>query len=281
LNLAVVVAQVIGAWITGSLALLTDTAHAVTDTAGLVVALIAGRLMLRPASPGRTWGFRRVEVMAALGQATLLLLVGLYAAAEGARRLFAPPDVPGGELLVFGLVGLAANSAAILVLSSGRGVNFNLRAAFLEVVNDALGSLGVVVAGIIVATTGFSRADAIAGLLIVALIVPRAIKLIRETSRVLMEFAPAGLDLGQVRAHIAALDHVQEVHDLHASTIATGLPVLTVHVVVDDGCFNDGHAADLLKDIRACVAEHFPVAVRHSTIQLEPASRRDRTGCDD
>jgi cobalt-zinc-cadmium efflux system protein len=281
LNLAVVVAQVIGSWITGSLALLTDTAHALTDTAGLVVALIAGGLMLRPASPGRTWGFRRVEVMAALGQATLLLVVGLCAAAEGVRRLFDPPAVPGGELLVFGLVGLAANSAAILVLFSGRGANFNLRAAFLEVVNDALGSLGVVAAGLIVVTTGFARADAIAGLLIVALIVPRALKLIRQTSRVLMEFAPAGLDLGQVRAHIAALDHVREVHDLHASTIATGLPVLSVHVVVDDGCFNDGHAADLLQIIRACVAEHFPVAVSHSTIQLEPASRRDRPGCDD
>ncbi len=272
ITMAIVFAQAFGAWLTGSLALLTDTAHALTDASGLLVALVAGTLMLRPASSRRTWGFRRIEVLAALGQATLLLGVGAYAAIEGVRRLFEPPEVPAGELLIFGVVGLVANLAAIAVLASSRSANFNMRAAFLEVLNDALGSLGVIVAAIVIATTGFERADAIAGLFIAALIVPRAFRLMRETSRVLMEFTPEGLDLDEVRRHLLALDHVRDVHDLHASTVATGLPILTAHVVVDDECFTDGHAAEILAHVKDCVASHFPVAIHHSTFQIETES---------
>ncbi len=271
----IVVAQLVGALITGSLALLTDTAHAVTDASGLLVALVAANLMLRPATSNRTWGFRRVEVIAALGQSVLLLVVGTYAAVEGIRRLFEPPEVPAMELLVFGVIGLTANVAAIAVLSSSRSSNFNMRAAFLEVLNDALGSLGVIVAAIVIATTGFQRADSIAGLFIAALILPRALKLLRETARVLMEFAPEGLDLDEVREHILGVDHVREVHDLHASTVATGLPTLTAHIVLDEECFTDGHAAEVLVRVKECVAEHFAVPVQHSTFQIEPPSIRD------
>ena len=160
-----------------------------------------------------TWGFRRIEVIAALGQSALLLAVGTYAAIEGIRRLFEPPEVPASELLIFGIIGLVANIIAITILASSRGSNFNMRAAFLEVLNDALGSLGVIIAAIVIATTGFMQADAIAGLLIAALIVPRAFKLMRETTGVLMEFTPKGLDLDKVRSHILELDHVKDVHD--------------------------------------------------------------------
>ena len=270
-----VAVQAVGAFVTGRLALLTDTAHAVTDASGLLVALIAASLMLRPATAKRTWGFRRIEVIAALGQASLLLVVGTYTAVEGVRRLFEPPEVPAGELLIFGVVGLAANIVAIVILSSSRAANFNMRAAFLEVLNDALGSLGVIVAAIVIATTGFLQADAIAGLFIAALIVPRAFKLMRETGSVLMEFTPQGLDLDAVRAHILELDHVKDVHDLHASTVATGLPTITAHVVVEDECFTDGHAADVLKSVKECVADHFPVSVLHSTFQIETAHIQD------
>lgn len=267
----IVVAQAVGSVITGSLALLTDTIHAVVDASGLLVALIAATLMLKPPNSRRTWGFRRVEVIAALGQAALLIAVGGYAAIEGIRRLFDPPEIQGAELLVFGVIGLVANIIAILILSSSRGANFNMRAAFLEVLNDALGSLGVIIAAIVIATTGFQQADAIAGLLIAALIVPRAIKLLRETLAVLMEFSPKGLHLDAVREHLLALDHVADVHDLHASTVATGLPTLTAHVVVDDECFTDGHAAEILQDVKQCVAEHFEVSIHHSTFQIETA----------
>ena len=271
----IVVAQLVGAIVTGSLALLTDTAHAITDASGLLVALIAANLMLRPATSKRTWGFRRIEVIAALLQSILLLVVGTYAAIEGIRRLFEPPEVPAMELLIFGIVGLLANVSAIAVLSSSRRSNFNMRAAFLEVLNDALGSVGVIVAAIVIATTGFQRADSIAGLFIAALIVPRAFTLLRETARVLMEFAPDGLDLDEVRAHILGVEHVREVHDLHASTVATGLPTLTAHIVLEDECFTDGHAARVLASVKECVAEHFAVPIQHSTFQIEPSSIRD------
>ncbi|MCG7284761.1 cation diffusion facilitator family transporter [Cellulomonas sp. ACRRI] len=269
LTFGVVIAQAIGSWVTGSLALLTDTAHALTDSTGLLVALIAATLMLKPASAKRTWGFRRIEVLAALAQATLLIVVGTYAAIEGVRRLLDPPEVASNELLIFGIIGLAANIAGLAILSSSRGANFNMRAAFLEVANDALGSLGVIIAAIVISTTGFQRADAIAGLFIALLIVPRAIKIVRETTAVLMEFTPQGLSLDEVRTHILALEHVRDVHDLHASTVGTGLPTLTAHVVVDAECFTDGHAPSILQDVRECVAHHFPVSIQHSTFQVE------------
>lgn len=272
----IVVAQAVGSVVTGSLALLTDTAHALADASGLLVAVIAATMMLRPPSSSRTWGFARIEVIAALGQAVLLLVVGTYAAAEGVRRLVEPTQVPPTELLIFGAIGLTANLVALAILSSGRAANFNMRAAFLEVLNDALGSVGVMVAAVVIATTGFQRADTIAGLFIAALILPRALRLFGETVRVLMEFTPKDVDLDEVRRHIMELDHVRDVHDLHASMIGTGLPVISAHVVIDDGCFESGHAPQILEQIRDCVKEHFPVSFDHATIQLETAALRDQ-----
>ncbi|MDO4259041.1 MAG: cation diffusion facilitator family transporter [Actinomycetaceae bacterium] len=272
LTAGIVLAQAVGAILTGSLALLTDTVHALVDASGLLVALIAATLMLRPADSRRTWGYRRIEVIAALGQAGLLIAVGIYTVIEGVRRLIEPPEIHGGEMLLFGMIGLAANIVGLLVLTSARGDNFNMRAAFLEVLNDALGSLGVIVAAIVIATTGFLRADAIASLFIAALIVPRAVTLLRETLSVLMEFSPQDLDLDAVRTRILSIDHVLEVHDLHASTVATGLPTLSAHIVVDDTCFSDNHAAEILCDVRRCVAEDFDVQIQHSTFQIETRS---------
>jgi cobalt-zinc-cadmium efflux system protein len=189
---------------------------------------------------------------------------------EGIRRLLDPPEVDGGVMVVFGVLGLVANVASILVLVSARTANLNLRAAFLEVVNDALGSIAVIVSAIVIALTGLMQADAIAAMVVACLIVPRALVLLRASSRILLEETPEGIDLPAVRSHILGLDHVTAVHDLHASQIATGLPVLTAHVVVDDGCFRDGHGATILAEVQTCIAEHFDV--EHSTIQVEPAS---------
>ena len=272
----IVIAQAVGSVITGSLALLTDTAHAAADASGLLVAVIAATMMLLPPSGRRTWGFARIEVIAALGQAVLLLVVGTYAAIEGIRRLFEPSDIPSAELLFFGVVGLLANIAAMAVLASSRDSNFNMRAAFLEVLNDALGSVGVIIAAVVIHTTGFQRADTIAGLFIAALILPRAFRLLRETVGVLMEFTPKGVDLDEVREHILELEHVRDVHDMHASTIGTGLPVLSAHVVVEDQCFESGHAPEILETVLECVREHFPVSFDHATIQLETESLRDK-----
>jgi len=269
---SVLVAEVVGAIVTGSLALLADAAHLLTDAAGLAIALLAAHLITRPATSRRTWGFQRAETLAAAAQALLLLGVGSYVFVEAIRRLFEPPEVASLGMLVFGIVGLIGNAICLTILVRSRTGNLNLRAAFLEVLNDALGSVAVVVAAIVIATTGWTRADAVVSLLIAVLIVPRTLSLLRDTTRVLLESAPVGLDLDDVRRHILEVPHVQAIHDLHASQIATGLPVLSAHIVVDDECFDDGHIPRLLDQLQACVAEHFPVSVEHSTFQFEQAS---------
>ncbi|MBW4095188.1 MAG: cation transporter [Acidobacteria bacterium] len=266
----VFVAQLIGSWITGSLALLFDSAHVLTDAAGLAMALVAARLTARPASNKRTWGFARAEVLAATAQAAVLLAVGLVVLVQGIERLFAPTPIAAGEMAVFGVIGLVGNVISLLILAGGRSSNFNLRAAFLEVLNDALGSVAVIAAALIIGATGWLQADAVVAMGIGALILPRTVKLLIETLNVLLESTPAGLDLAAVREHILALDHVQAVHDLHASQIATGLPVLTAHVVLDEESFHDGHAPKMLDSLQQCVAKHFEISVEHSTFQFEP-----------
>ena len=146
-----------------------------------------------------------------------------------------------------------------------------MRAAFLEVLNDALGSVAVIVAAVVIALTGWQQADTVAALLIGALIIPRTIRLLRDAIDVLLESVPHGIDLDDVRAHLLDESHVVDVHDLHITQIATGLPVLTAHVVVEPGCFHDGHAPAITEALQRCVAEHFPVAIDHATFQLEPA----------
>lgn len=270
LTASVLVLEVITALLTDSLALLVDAAHMLTDTAGLGIALFAASLMAKPPTEQRTWGFARVEVLAAGAQATILLAVGVYAFIEGIRRLITPAEVQGPGMLAMGIVGLAANVIAIGILAGGREANLNMRAAFLEVINDALGSIAVIVSAIVVLLTGWTRADAIAGMLIAALIAPRAVMIIREAGSVLLETVPSGLDIAAIRRHIEEMPHVQKVHDLHVSRISTGLPVLTAHVVMDEYCFYDGHAGAILADLQNCVAEHFSVPIEHSTFQLEP-----------
>ena len=265
----ILVVEVIGAVISGSLALLADAGHMLTDVAGLGLAVLAATLAGRPATSRHTWGYRRAEVLAAAAQAAVLLAVGVYVLIEGIRRLFEPPEVSSGVMVVFGIIGLVGNIVAIAVLASSRSESFNTRAAFLEVVNDTLGSLAVLAAAAVIALTGWLRADAVASLLIGVLIIPRTIRLLRETIDVLLESTPRDVDLDQVRTHIEEVPHVRGIHDLHASTVATGLPVLSAHVVVDDDCFLDGHVPRLLDQLQECLVGHFDV--EHSTFQFEPA----------
>jgi len=265
----ILVVEVIGAVISGSLALLADAGHMLTDVAGLSLALVAAVLAGRPATAARTWGYRRAEVLAAAVQAAGLLAVGGFILAEAIRRLIEPSAVASGVMIVFGVVGLAGNAVSIVLLSRISGGNLNTRAARLEVINDALGSVAVLAAAGIIALTGWDRADAVASLAISALILPLTWKLLRESVDVLLEATPKGVDLAHVRAHILGVPHVHAVHDLHASLVATDLPVLTAHVVVDDSCFRDGHLPGLLDQLQQCLAGHFDV--EHSTVQFEPA----------
>lgn len=270
LTSVVFVSQLVGSLITGSIALLVDTAHMLTDVVGLLMALTAARLLLRPATDTHTWGFRRAEVISASIQALVLFGIGVYALVEGVRRLVSPADVPGDLLLIFGVIGLAANIIALVVLASGRNTNLNMRAAFLEVLSDALGSVAVIVSAILVMTLGWTRADAVAGIAIALFILPRTFVLARSAIAVLLEKTPDEIDLDEVRYHLTSKDHVIAVHDLHVSRISSDLPVLTAHVVIEERCFYDGHAPNLLRELQECVAEHFPLSIEHSTFQLEP-----------
>jgi cobalt-zinc-cadmium efflux system protein len=269
ISASVLVAEIVGAVWSGSLALLADAGHMLTDVAGLSLALVAATLAGRPASDTRTWGYRRAEVLAAAAQAAVLLAVGGYVIVEGVRRLVEPPEVATTAMVVFGAIGLAGNLTAIAVLMRAAGTNLNTRAARLEVFNDALGSVAVLVAAGVIAWTGWQRADAVVSLLIGTLILPRTWKLLRETVDVLMESTPKGVDLGDVRTHILEVPHVREVHDMHATKVALDLPVLTAHVVVDEVCFHDGHVPRLLDELQDCLAGHFDV--KHSTFQFELA----------
>lgn len=266
----VVLAQGVGAVVTGSLALLVDTAHMLTDTVGLAMALTASVLVARPATDQHTWGLRRAEVISALAQAALLLAVGIIALVEGVRRLVTPADVPSTSLLVFGVIGLVANLVALAVLTGGRGANLTMRAAYLEVANDALGSVAVIISALLIAAFGWVRADSVAALLIAVLILPRTLLLLRESLRVLLEATPPGLDLADVRRHILEVEHVVDVHDLHVTRVSSDLPVLTAHVTMQRACFESGHSGQVLRELQACVAEHFEVSIAHSTFQIEP-----------
>lgn len=268
---AILLAELVGAVLTGSLALLTDAAHMLVDVGGLTMAFLAAGLVRRPATTRRTWGLRRVEVLAAGAQALLLAGVGVYGLVEGIRRLFAPPEVPGGLLLVFGVIGLAGNIAGLLLLRSRRADGLNLRAAFLEVAADALGSVAVIAAALVIHTTGWGRADAVAGILIALVIVPRALVILRAVVRILLESVPEEIELAEVRRHLADRPEVLGVHDLHIALIDSRLPVLTAHVVVAEACFESGRASQVLRDLRSCLAAHFSPALTHTTLQLEPA----------
>lgn len=267
---ALVLFQLVGAILTGSLALLFDTVHVFTDSLGVTIALVATKLAQRPASSRHTWGFKRIEVLSAMFQAAVLLGVGIFVVYEAIQRFISPSEIPGQEVLIFGVIGLVGNILMIFALVGGDKNNFNMRAAFLEVLNDALGSVAVIISAFIIWHTGFFQADAIVALLIGLLIIPRTVKLFRETASVLLESTPRDLDLDELRRHLERQEHVLEVHDLHATQIASDLPVLTAHIVLRQECFASGHSSEILKHLQSCVAEHFEVSIKHSTFQLEP-----------
>lgn len=274
--LGVFVLEIIGALLSGSLALLADAGHLVSDLVGLIVALVAATVAARPATDRQTFGFRRVEVFGALVNSLILIGVAVSVAIGAAFRLGGHPDVQGGWMLVVAVIGLAGNVAGLLVLRGGAQASINMRGAYLEVLGDALGSLATIAAAVVILATGLGWADAIASLVIAALIVPRALSLLREVVRVLSESAPASTDVAEIRKHILGTDGVVAVHDVHVWAITSGAPVFSAHVVVSPDIFARGHAGALLDQLGGCLAEHFDVA--HSTFQLEPAEHAEHEG---
>ena len=260
--------EVVSAVLTGSLALLVDAGHMLTDMASTITAI----LMRRKPNNTRTWGWARLEVLTAAAGAVVLLVVGIYALVEAGMRLFGGSkaeidDI--GLLLFVGILGLAANIISIFILASQREDNMNMKAAFLEVMNDALGSVAVVASALVMISTGWKGFDAVAGAVIALMMIPRAIKLLHNAVKVLLEETPDGLDLDKVREHLESMPHVLAVHDLHASTVSTGMPILMAHVVVDKDLTMED-AATILTQLQDCLREHFPVSIPHTTFQLEP-----------
>ena len=267
LTLAVLVAEVVGAALTGSLALLADAGHMATDAAGIALALGAVTLAQRPPMGRRTFGWQRLEILAAVANGLLLVAVAGYVLVQAVRRIGDPPEVDSGPMLVIAGIGLAVNLVSLAVLYRGRTASLNVRGAYLEVMADALGSVAVVSAALVITTTGWTPADTLASLVIGGLVLPRAWHLLREALDILLEAAPRGVDLAQVRSHILGVDGVVGVHDLHAWTITSGLPVLSAHVVVTDDALEAGHGGRVLDALCACLGEHFDVP--HCTFQLE------------
>ncbi len=273
ITLTILAVEVAGAAVTGSLALFADAGHMGTDAAGVGLSLIAAHFATRPATTQRTFGYARAEILAATVNALLLFAVGTFILVEGVRRLISPPAVKPGLMIVFGVIALVGSAASALLLSRGEAESLNVRGAFIEVVSDALGAAAVIAAGVIIAVTGFNRVDAIASLAIGAFILPRTWRLLKEAIDVLLEATPKGVDLDEVRRHLTELDGVTDVHDLHAWTITSGLPVLSAHVVVDTAVLTGGHGAKILDMLQECLRGHFDV--EHSTFQLEPGGHAD------
>lgn len=272
----VLVVEVFGAWISGSLALLADAGHMASDAIGLLVALVASAWATRPATDRHTFGFRRVEVLAALFNGVLLTVVAVVVAVEAVRRLTdGDTHVPDGiPMIVVAGIGLIANVAGYLVLRGGDRRSMNLRGATLEVLGDLFGSIAAVIAGVVLLATGFGAVDAIASLVIAALIVPRAALLLRDVVRVLTESAPRETDVALIREHLVATPGVVAVHDVHVWVITSGAPVFTAHVECDPEVFAGGGTGAMLDRLSECLHGHFDVA--HSTFQLEPAGHSQR-----
>ena len=258
------VAEVVGGILTGSLALLADAGHMLTDVGGLGFALLAIRFAERPPSPTRTYGYYRAEILSALANAVVLICISIYILYEAYQRFRNPPEVGSVGMLVVGGIGLAVNIAGALILRRGAKASLNLKGAYFEVLSDLLTSIGVITAGIIMLTTGWYYADPIISAGIGLFILPRTWTLLREAVGVLLEGVPSDIDLGRVRELITATPGVAGVHDLHVWSLTSGANALSAHVVASDG----DRYADVLARVHERITTGLPIV--HATIQVEP-----------
>jgi cobalt-zinc-cadmium efflux system protein len=270
---AFMVFEVATAFVSHSLALLADAGHMLADVGAIAGSLIALRLAARPETGSHTFGMKRAEILAAVGNGITLVVVSALVTFESIERLVHPIRVHGPTLIVVAGVGVAVNLLATLTLAKANRRSLNIEGAYRHVVTDLYGFVGTVVAGIVIVTAGFSRADSIASLVVVALMLKAALQLLRPAVRILLEATPDDIDLEEVRRHLLELREVASVHDLHAWTLTSSLPILTAHVVVTDDCISRGEIGRVLDHLQGCLAGHFDVA--HSTLQLEAIGHID------
>ncbi len=275
LTCGVLAVEAIVAWVTGSLALLADAGHLLGDSFGIAMALAAITVAQRGGGPGsrRTFGYLRTEVIAAGLNGLILLVLAGWVVFSAIRRLGDSPELESGPILIAGAIGLVVNLIGLMLLRGGAQESLNVRGAYLEVLGDALGSVAVLVSAVVILTTGWDAADAVASLVIAVMIVPRAISLLHEVSEVLLESTPRHVDLDELRTHILGIEGVWEVHDLHVWTISSGMPVMSAHIVVEDSVTGMAEAHGVLDTLRGCLADHFDV--EHSTFQIEPTGHAD------
>lgn len=258
------VAEVIGGLVTGSLALLADAGHMLSDVGALALSLFALWIARRPATSRRTWGYYRTEILAALANGATLIAISVYVFFEAWERFRNPPEVDAPVMMAIAVGGLLVNLAGLWILAGGRDESLNVRGAWLHVLTDALGSVQAIVAGALIWAFGWAWADPLASVLIGLLVIYSAWALLRDAVAILMESAPAHIDVDEVRDTIISLPGVLAVHDLHVWTITSGMESLSAHLVVKDG--TEGRT--LLSHVRSTVHDRF--GIDHITVQLEP-----------
>jgi cobalt-zinc-cadmium efflux system protein len=263
ISLGVLVLELVAGIAANSLALLADAGHMLADVAGMSLSLAAIAIAARPRSRDRSFGLYRLEILAATANAAVLLGIGVVVLIAAVQRLGQAPVVAGGPVVVVAACALAANAVSLRLLGHGHTRSLNVRAAYLEVLGDLLGSGAVLAAGLVIAIAGWLQADAIASIVIAILIVPRTVALLRESIDVLLEATPKGIDMDEVRRHILESPGVAEVHDLHAWTITSGLNVVSAHVVLGPA----GVPGEVLDALGRCLSDDFDI--NHSTFQLE------------
>jgi cobalt-zinc-cadmium efflux system protein len=273
LIVAFMVFEVVSAVLAGSLALLADAGHMLADVGALGGALWASYLAGRPSSDRFSFGLKRAEVLAAAINGVTLLVVAFLVGLDAIGHLVAPHPVHGLTLIIVAGVGVAVNLAAVRILARADGTAISVRGVTAHVLTDLYAFIATVIAGAVILQFGFERADSIASLVVVALMLRAASKLLIASGRILLEGTPDSVDLELVRRHLTDLPDVMGVHEVHAWTLTSNLPVLSAHVIVSDACLQDGSAGQVIDRLQECLAGHFDV--EHSTFQLEPATHAD------
>jgi cobalt-zinc-cadmium efflux system protein len=272
LTFSFMLAEVIGGLWTGSLALLADAAHMLTDAGGLALALVAIRFAEKPATPQRTFGYVRMEILSALANAVVLLLLTIYILYEAYQRFLEPSPILGGPMLAVAVVGLIVNLISMKLLAGGSSESLNVKGAYFEVLSDMLGSLGVIIAAVIVMATGWTLADPIVGAGIGLFIVPRTWILLKQAVHILMEGTPPNVDIALLEKSLLALPGVSVIHDLHVWTLTSGLDAMSAHIVIADMT----EARATLVAANRLLADEF--GLKHTTIQIEDEAIRRTDG---
>lgn len=277
INLVFLIVEVIGGLLTNSLALLADAGHMLTDVGALALAIFVGHLAQRPATPNRTFGLLRAEVLGAfLNGATLVLIVG-FIFFEAWNRLGSNQTIDGPIMIVIAVFGLIANVVSAVILAKGREDNINIKGAFLHMIADALGSVGAIIAGVVILTIGWLPIDAIASVVIGLLILWSSWGFLKQTVNILLEATPDNIDYIEVKNSLENMEHIDAVHDLHIWTITSGMPVLSAHIRLASCCSGTDHWQNCISDAHDLIKEKF--GIKHTTLQVEPCDNSCTQEC--